>query len=112
MGIVSRAIETSAEKDRILEKTEIEGLYWISNYYVKISKLSRIILPSPGQGGFSIVYHGSDFLDEDHGGYEYYGIHVGQVDVLSFLACDDRVMTGHFVDCRKNSQTLLIFFVK
>jgi hypothetical protein len=106
MKIYHRALGLSSESDSIVETTEISGLHWIRNYFINTSEYSRIILPSPGQGNFSVVYHGIDFAQEPHGGYEVYGIHVGQVDVLTFLACDNRVMFGHFVDCRKNSPTL------
>jgi len=94
------------EREEILEKTEIDGLYWIRNYYLKTSAHSRIVLPNPGQGNFTIVHHAHDFADAEHGGYEVYGIHLGQVDVLTFLATDDRIMTGHFVDCREGSPHL------
>lgn len=98
--------DASTEPERIVERTAIDGLYWIRNYFIKTSSFSRIVLPDPGQGNFSIIYHGKDFAEQEHGGYEVYGIHVGQTDVLTFLACDGRVMRGHFVDCRKGSPTL------
>jgi len=91
--------------DEVVEETDIEGLYWISNYAIKTTRLSRIVLPSPGQGVFTIVTHAADFSEQEHGGYEFYGIHIGQVDVLTFLALDDRVMQGDFVDCRRGSKT-------
>jgi len=94
------------EPEEVLETTEIPGLYWIRTYYLRTSAHSRIVLPNPGQGNFTAVYHGSDFADREHNGYEVYGIHLGQVDVLTFLATDGRIMKGHFVDCRKGSSTL------
>jgi hypothetical protein len=94
------------ESEEVLERTALLGLYWIRNYYLKTSVHSRIVLANPGQGNFTAVYHGSDFADSAHNGYEYYGIHLGQVDVLTFLAADGRKMSGHFVDCRKDSPTL------
>lgn len=100
------SLRDTFEQEQIEEKTSIDGLYWIRNYFVKSTEMSRIVLPNPGQGNFSIVHHASDFSEAGHGGYEIYGIHLGQVDVLTFLATDDRVMRGHFVDCRKGSPTL------
>jgi hypothetical protein len=93
------------EPDEIIERTEIDGLYWIRNHFLKTTHDSRIILPDPGQGNFTAVYHAADFSKEAHGGYEMFGIHVGQTDVLTFLATDDREMTGVFVDCRQSSPT-------
>ena len=94
------------ETEEVLETTAIPGLYWIKTYFLKTSHFSRIVLPGPGQGNFTAVYHGADFSESAHNGYEIYGIHMGQVDVLTFMACDKRVMRGHFVDCRKGSPTL------
>jgi hypothetical protein len=94
------------EPEEVLEKTDIPGLHWIRNYYLRTSVHSRIVLPHPGQGNFTAVYHGSDFADRAHNGYEVYGIHLGQVDVLTFLATDGRRMDAHFVDCRRGSPTL------
>jgi len=100
------SLRDTLEEEQIEERTSIEGLYWIRNYFVETTERSRIVLPNPGQGNFSIVYHAADFSDAPHGGYEIYGIHLGQVDVLTFLAADERVMKGHFVDCRRGSPTL------
>jgi hypothetical protein len=94
------------ETEQVLERTPIPGLYWIRTYFLRTSDQSRIILPLPGQGNFTAVYHSQDFSAASHGGYDVYGIHLGQVDVLTFLAADDRTMIGHFVDCRRASQTL------
>ncbi len=93
------------EEDEVLERTPIEGLHWIRTYGIKSTPQSRIVIPSQGQGNFSIVYHARDFSKASHDGYDYYGLHVGQADVLTFLATDDRKMSGHFVDCRKGSPT-------
>ena len=94
------------EAEQIVETTDLPGLYWIRTYFLRISDYSRIVMPSPGQGNFTAVFHGADFADSDHNGYEVYGIHIGQVDVLTFLATDGRRMSGHFVDCRRDSPTL------
>ena len=94
------------EPDQVIEQTALPGLYWIRNYYLRTGEHSRIVLPNPGQGAFTAVYHAHDFTESAHGGYDMYGIHMGQVDVLTFLAADARRMSGHFVDCRENSPTL------
>ena len=94
------------EADEIVEESGIPGLFWKRNDYYKTTALSRIILPSPGQSLFTVVFHAEDFSESSHGGYEVYGCHLGQDDVLTFLAHDERVMSGHFVDCRKGSPTL------
>lgn len=94
------------EQEQVLEKTPIEGLYWIRTHALRTTNLSRILLASAGQGNFTVVYHGADFSESDHDGYEFYGIHMGQFDVLTFLATDSRKMRGHFVDCRYNSPTI------
>ncbi|HTW94751.1 MAG TPA: hypothetical protein VMD30_08165, partial [Tepidisphaeraceae bacterium] len=93
------------EADHVLETTALPGLYWIHNYYLRTSASSRIVLPHPGQNNFTAVYHAMDFAESSHNGYEVYGIHIGQVDVLTFLAADGRRMCGHFVDCREKSPT-------
>lgn len=95
-----------SEQDDIIETTPIVGLHWIRTYGLKSTANSRIVLPVQGQGNFSVVYHASDFAESSHGGYDYYGLHLGQADVLTFLATDQRTMTGHFVDCRRYSPTL------
>lgn len=94
------------EDDEVIESTSIPGLHWIRTYGLASTERSRIVLPLQGQGNFSVVYHAEDFSESLHGGYDHYGIHIGQVDVLTFLATDGRQMRGHFVDCRAESGTL------
>jgi len=94
------------EEEAVCERTAIDGLYWIKNSYLITSEKSRIILPQADHSTFTIVYHGEDFSSSPHGGYEVYGIHLGQDDVLTFLSMDGREMRGHFVDCRAGSPTL------
>lgn len=49
----------------------------------------------------------SDFVTHEIGfTYNTYGIHVGQVDRLTFMGPTDRLIMGHFVDCRAHSPTL------
>jgi dTDP-4-dehydrorhamnose 3,5-epimerase len=102
----SFSLKDIEEPDDVIERTPIPGLHWIRTYGLKSTEHSRIVLPSQGQGNFSVVFHADDFSESSHGGYEFYGLHLGQSDVLTFLATDARTMTGHFVDCRKDSPTL------
>lgn len=49
----------------------------------------------------------SDFVTHEVGfTYNTYGIHVGQIDRLTFMGESDEPITGHFVDCRAGSPTL------
>lgn len=110
MGILSRltriTIADALEREEVLEATAIQGLYWIRSYRIRTAARSGIIIQNPGQENVSVVYHADDFTTSRHGGYDVYGIHLGQVDMLTFLATDGRIMTGHFVDCRADSPTL------
>jgi|SoiMethySBSTD1v2_1073268.scaffolds.fasta_scaffold501782_3 dTDP-4-dehydrorhamnose 3,5-epimerase len=106
MQNVLKRLADYQETDDIVEESCIPGLFWKRNDFYKTTAHSRIILPSPGQSLFTVVFHAEDFSDSSHGGYEFYGCHLGQDDVLTFLAHDEREMTGHFVDCRKGSPTL------
>lgn len=90
----------------IIEKTEILGLHWEGTYRLRTGNRSGILVQNAGQENVSIVFHAEDFTSSTHGGYDVFGIHLGQSDVLTFLPTDDRVMTGRFVDCRKDSVTL------
>ena len=73
------------EPAEIVEETCIPGLHWERTYRIPTSKSSRssILVQSPGQGNVPVVYHAEDFTVSDHKGYHVYGIHVGQVDVLT-----------------------------
>lgn len=49
----------------------------------------------------------SDFVTHQaHFAYDTYGIHVGQDDRLTFFGGHGQTILGHFVDCRKDSETL------
>jgi hypothetical protein len=53
------SLDDIREDEEVLETTAIPGLRWIRNYYLRTSSRSRIVLQSPGQGNFTVVYHGS-----------------------------------------------------
>lgn len=55
------------EADEIVEESGIPGLFWKRNDYYKTTALSRIILPSPGQSLFTVVFHAEDFSESSHG---------------------------------------------
>jgi len=49
----------------------------------------------------------SDFVTHEAGfHYNTYGIHVGQVDRLTFMGTTNEPITGYLVDCRSGSRTL------
>jgi dTDP-4-dehydrorhamnose 3,5-epimerase-like enzyme len=82
----------------------IEGLAFEHNLISPIDGpdgwFSAKLMSSHGPLVSDFVTHEPEFT------YNTYGIHVGQVDRLTFMASDDRVITGHFVDCRSGSPTL------
>lgn len=55
---------------------------------------------SPGPLISDFVTHGPEFE------YSTLGIHVGQIDRLTFFGNPTQVITGHFIDCREGSSTL------
>ncbi|KKB34128.1 dTDP-4-dehydrorhamnose 3,5-epimerase family protein [Bacillus thermotolerans] len=84
--------------DRIIQKTEIEGLHFEENLTVDNHLYSHVIASS-GPGISDFVTHSPSFK------YTQYGIHIGQVDRLTFFGDPNQKITGHFVDCRKGSPT-------
>lgn len=77
----------------------IEGLTFQKNTTTQTENILKV----PSSPGPLI----SDFVTHEQGfQYTSYGIHVGQVDRLTFLGPSDRTITGYFVDCRENSPTL------
>jgi dTDP-4-dehydrorhamnose 3,5-epimerase-like enzyme len=58
------------------------------------------ILSNTGGVVGHFVTHAPDFEYRD------YGVHVGQVDRLTFVSAAPQVITGVFIDCRKRSATL------
>jgi len=48
----------------------------------------------------AVITHSNEFH------YNHYGIHIAQVDRLTFFGDESQKITGYFVDCRKDSPTL------
>jgi dTDP-4-dehydrorhamnose 3,5-epimerase-like enzyme len=87
--------------DRYRATTAIDGLGFVSNYLLEhaspeIHSESKII-SNPGSIVGHFVTHGTGFK------YSTFGIHVGQMDRLTFYSNTPRRITGYFVDCRRHS---------
>lgn len=58
------------------------------------------VVPFPRLRSAQLVFHGTSEFS-----YQQYGVHLGQNDVLTFLGPSQQTITGHFIDCRKDSPT-------
>ena len=77
----------------------IEGLEWRENWRVENGPDSFVV-PFPRLRSAQLVFHGvSEFS------YRQFGVHLGQDDILTFLGPSSQTITGHFIDCRKDSPT-------
>ncbi|RAT01108.1 dTDP-4-dehydrorhamnose 3,5-epimerase [Bacillus cereus] len=87
--------------ENLLKKTDIEGLHFQKNLY-NCSNDGKYfhVIASEGPGISDIVTHSDEFH------YNHYGIHIAQVDRLTFFGDKSQKITGYFVDCRVNSPTL------
>lgn len=79
---------------------EIHGLDWESNWRIENGQDSYVV-PFATIRPVNIVFHGEEKFD-----YAQYGIHLGQEDNLTFLGPSTQIITGQFIDCRRNSPTL------
>jgi dTDP-4-dehydrorhamnose 3,5-epimerase-like enzyme len=81
----------------------IDGLRFEKNAIAVLDQghswFSHKVISSPGPLVSDFVTHGPDFH------YSTYGIHIGQVDRLTFFGHHDRNIIGHFIDCRSESPT-------
>ncbi|WP_198033088.1 dTDP-4-dehydrorhamnose 3,5-epimerase family protein [Methylosinus sp. PW1] len=59
-----------------------------------------------GERSVNVVYHGH----EKNFSYDYYGIHRGTEDRLTFIGPRDKSFRAHFVDCRDDSPSWGTFF--
>ncbi|KPC98090.1 hypothetical protein LR69_03713 [Geobacillus sp. BCO2] len=84
---------------RILEKSDINGLYWGKNYYVQTGQESFTLVANPGPLISDMIYFSIDSTD-------HFTIQVGQIDRFTFFGDPEQEITGLFVDCRKGSPTL------
>jgi dTDP-4-dehydrorhamnose 3,5-epimerase-like enzyme len=78
---------------------KIAGLSWRVNWRLDNGQDSYVV-PFPTLRPVTLVFHG-----ETKFSYGHYGVHLGQADVLTFLGAQSHVITGHFIDCRKDSPT-------
>jgi dTDP-4-dehydrorhamnose 3,5-epimerase-like enzyme len=86
---------------QIVAKTNIVGLHWETNNYEYDGDLCLFIVSSSSDSEMvDLVTHDAGFK------YGHYGIHVGQIDRLTFFGSPDQVIVGRFVDCRRDSPTL------
>ncbi|MGB3539121.1 MAG: hypothetical protein WBA42_13250 [Mesorhizobium sp.] len=80
---------------------DIEGLKFSRNSVREIKEdrswFSRKVHSSPGPLVSDFVTHGPNFA------YSTYGIHIGQDDRLTFFGDHDRIIVGHFIECREDS---------
>lgn len=83
-----------------LKETDIEGLYFQENLYTASKDHDFYhVVASEGPGIADLVTHSDEFF------YSHYGIHIGQVDRLTFFGDKNAIITGYFVDCREDSPT-------
>jgi hypothetical protein len=78
----------------------MEGLEWRDNFVALQDDHMTYVIESPGGGATDILF----YTDDDPEGW--YGLHVGQVDRLTFLGNPTNVIYGSFIDCRSGSPTL------
>lgn len=78
----------------------IRGLTWAKRWRSENGDDSYVI-PFATTRPATIVYHGDEPFS-----YGHYGIHLGQVDRLTFLGSEDQPITAWFIDCREASETL------
>lgn len=85
----------------VIKKTAIEGLHFEKNLYTHSNDKKYFhVISSLGPGISDFVTHSDQFH------YNHYGIHIAQVDRLTFFGDRNQKITGYFVDCRKDSPTL------
>lgn len=79
--------------------TDINGLHF-ENRYRNPNGGDSYVIYYPTIQPFSLVYHGDEKFE-----YKHFGIHLGQKDRLTFLGNPNQKIIGHFIDCRKESDT-------
>jgi len=80
--------------------TSIEGLDWRPNLVVNSGPRSFYVIENPGGGVTDIVFYPKVLKAA------WYGVHIGQVDRLTFFGSAETKIKGYFLDCRKGSKTL------
>lgn len=91
-------------RDALDAELGIAGLYFAPNALAPLAVhpgwFDLKVMSSPGPLVSDFVTHGPEFA------YSTSGIHIGQDDRLTFFGAPDRVIDGHFIDCRAGSPTL------
>ncbi|WP_266171130.1 hypothetical protein [Dyella subtropica] len=82
-----------------LERTAIDGLRWEANASAMLGA-ADLVGASPGPQVAEIVTHEAGFTNH------HYGIHIGQIDRLTFFGQAGQRIHGSFIDCRIGSPTL------
>ncbi|MEY9470855.1 dTDP-4-dehydrorhamnose 3,5-epimerase-like enzyme [Bradyrhizobium yuanmingense] len=77
----------------------IAGLSWEENWRMP-NGTSSFVVPFPRTRPMNIVFHGDDKFE-----YGHFGVHLGQMDCLTFLGHPQQVISASFIDCRKSSPT-------
>ncbi|ADI28003.1 dTDP-4-dehydrorhamnose 3,5-epimerase family protein [Geobacillus sp. C56-T3] len=83
----------------VLEKTFINGVFWVKNYYVQTGQESFTLVANPGPLISDMIYFVVDSTN-------HFTIQVGQIDRFTFFGDPEQEIMGLFVDCRKGSPTL------
>jgi dTDP-4-dehydrorhamnose 3,5-epimerase len=81
-----------------IEKTDIPGLEWRSNYVIQSGPRSYYVIENEGGGVTDVIYYPKEVKSE------WYGLHIGQVDRLTFFGSPNTKIHGYFIDCRKKSE--------
>ncbi|WP_216664705.1 dTDP-4-dehydrorhamnose 3,5-epimerase family protein [Bacillus sp. WMMC1349] len=85
----------------MLKRTKIEGLHFQKTFFSQSDDNKYYhVISSLGPGISDMVTHSDKFY------YNHYGIHIAQVDRLTFFGDPNKKITGYFVDCRNGSPTL------
>ncbi len=78
----------------------LDGLEFRKNYLVQSGTNSYYVIENPSGGVTDILYYDQEYDDP------WLGVHVGQVDRLTFFGADTTRIRAVFVDCREGSSTL------
>ncbi len=93
-------MQSESLENEIVEKTAIDGLEWRANYVARSGPDSYYVIQNPGPGVTDILFYSEDIHES------WYGVHIGQIDRITFLGDLDNTIRGTFLDCRFNSPTL------
>jgi hypothetical protein len=78
----------------------LAGLEWRPNLVAHHSRSTIYVIESVGGGVCDTLFFTSDEPTD------WFDLHVGQIDRLTFFGPPDKLLYGSFVDCREGSKTL------